>query len=438
MKNVIKKVFIFSAIFVFMIYGEKVDAAGISVTASNSVITKGESVKVTATFSSSSLTFLSEGTLICSGAGVNNKLELGSGQKMNEAATLSYSFSIKPTSSGTVTCSTSGAKMVEATDPNTWQDVSGSVTITVKEPVVVSKPTKEYSSNNYLKSLGIDGFDITPSFDKEVSEYSAEVPNGTEKVTIKAEKDNSYAKVSGDGEVSVTEGANKIEVKVTAENGNERVYVINVTVKELDPIEVTIDKKKYTIIRKEGVLEEIDNYEKSTVKIGNEDVLCYKNKVTKSVLVGIKDSDGKASYYVYNEKDNSYTKYNGIHIGNIYLSILDMPKDKIPSGYTKKVFEYENEKLTGYVSNASSSFYLIYGQNEITGKNGVYVFDKEEASLSRYNDDLAVVYKNKADSYFLCFLITLGVLAIFSITFAIILIKGKNNKHKIKHKKSLM
>lgn len=438
MKNVIKKVFIFSAIFVFMIYGEKVDAAGISVTASNSVITKGESVKVTATFSSSSLTFLSEGTLICSGAGVNNKLELGSGQKMNEAATLSYSFSIKPTSSGTVTCSTSGAKMVEATDPNTWQDVSGSVTITVKAPVVVSKPTKEYSSNNYLKSLGIDGFDITPSFDKEVSEYSAEVPNGTEKVTIKAEKDNSYAKVSGDGEVSVTEGANKIEVKVTAENGNERVYVINITVKELDPIEVTIDKKKYTIIRKEGVLEEIDNYEKSTVKIGNEDVLCYKNKVTKSVLVGIKDSDGKASYYVYNEKDNSYTKYNGIHIGNIYLSILDMPKDKIPSGYTKKVFEYENEKLTGYVSNASSSFYLIYGQNEITGKNGVYVFDKEEASLSRYNDDLVVVYKNKADSYFLYFLITLGVLAIFSITFAIILIKGKNNKHKIKHKKSLM
>lgn len=421
-----------------MIYGEKVDAAGISVTASNSVITKGESVKVTATFSSSSLTFLSEGTLICSGAGVNNKLELGSGQKMNEAATLSYSFSIKPTSSGTVTCSTSGAKMVEATDPNTWQDVSGSVTITVKAPVVVSKPTKEYSSNNYLKSLGIDGFDITPSFDKEVSEYSAEVPNGTEKVTIKTEKDNSYAKVSGDGEVSVTEGANKIEVKVTAENGNERVYVINVTVKELDPIEVTIDKKKYTIIRKEGVLEEIDNYEKSTVKIGNEDVLCYKNKVTKSILVGIKDSDGKASYYVYNEKDNSYTKYNGIHIGNIYLSILDMPKDKIPSGYTKKVFEYENEKLTGYVSNASSSFYLIYGQNEITGKNGVYVFDKEEASLSRYNDDLVVVYKNKADSYFLYFLITLGVLAIFSITFAIILIKGKNNKHKIKHKKSLM
>lgn len=436
MKNVIKKVFIFSAIFVFMIYGEKVDAAGISVTASNSVITKGESVKVIATFSSSSLTFLSEGTLNCSGAGVNNKFELGSGQKMNEAATLSYSFSIKPTSSGTVTCSTSGAKMVEATDPNTWQDVSGSVTITVKAPVVVSKPTKEYSSNNYLKSLGIDGFDITPSFDKEVSEYSIEVPNGTEKVTINAEKDNSYAKVSGDGEVSVTEGANKIEIKVTAENGNERVYVINVTVKELDPIEVTIDKKKYTIIRKEGILEEVDNYEKSTVKIGEEDVLCYRNKVTNTLLVGIKDSEGNASYYIYNEKDNSYTKYNGIHIGNIYLSILDMPRDKIPSGYTKKLFEYENNKITGYVSDVSSSFYLIYGQNELTGKKNIYVYDKEEASLSRYNDDVLKVYKDKADSYFLYFLITLGVLAICSITFAIILIRGKGNKYKIKHKKN--
>ena len=80
-------------------------------------------------------------------------------------------------------------------------------------------------------------------FNKDTNEYSIEVPNGTEKVNIKTSLEDTKAKVSGDGEVSVSEGTNKLEVKVTAENGNERVYIINVTVKELDPIEVTVDKK---------------------------------------------------------------------------------------------------------------------------------------------------------------------------------------------------
>lgn len=431
------KLLIFLGLFLFL--SSNVEASSVSISASKNTITKGESVTVTATVTAGSGIYTTEGTLTCSGAGVtgsSSRADMSFDDMDTKNTSKSFSLVIKPTSSGTVTCSTSSVILREIAVDKGYSLDNASITITVKEPVVVSKPTKEYSSNNYLKSLGIDGFDITPSFDKEVSEYSAMVPNGTEKVTINAEKDNSYAKVSGDGEVSVTEGVNKIEIKVTAENGNERVYVINVTVKELDPIEVTIDKKKYTIIRKEGVLEEVDNYEKSTVKIGGEDVLCYRNKVTNTLLVGIKDSEGNASYYIYNEKDNSYTKYNGIHIGNIYLSILDMPKDKIPSGYTKKLFEYENNKITGYVSDASSSFYLIYGQNELTGKKNVYVYDKEEASLSRYNDGVLKVYKDKADSYFLYFLITLGVLAICSITFAIILIRGKKNKYKIKHKKN--
>ncbi len=42
---------------------------------------------------------------------------------------------------------------------------------------------KTYSSNNYLKSLEIEGYTI--DFNKDTNEYSIEVPNGTEKVSIK-------------------------------------------------------------------------------------------------------------------------------------------------------------------------------------------------------------------------------------------------------------
>ncbi len=436
MKGIVNRIFIVGVIFVSLFWMGEVSAAGMSVSASSSSINKGESVRITATFTSDTKVYFTEGTLVCSGAGVNSKLELGSGEKMNDTATFPYSFSVKATSSGTITCSTSGAKMVEGSSPNEWTNVSGEVSVTVKEPVVIKKPTREYSSNNYLKSLGIEGYDITPSFDKETKEYSVEVPNGTEKVNIKVEKEDSSASVSGDGEVSVTEGANKIEVKVTAENGNERVYVINVTVKELDPIEVTIDKKKYTIIRKEGVIDPLDNYEKDSIKINDNDVLCYRNKVTNVVLVGLKDDSGNAAYYIYDEKKNTYTRYNGIKIGSLYLSILDIPKDKILDGYVKKSFEYEGKRIDGYVLD-NSDFYLLYAQNETTGKIGLYMYDRKEGTLQRFNDGTINLYKKKADRYFLYFLISIGVLAISIISFSIVLIKKKDNRYKIKNKNKL-
>ena len=429
--------YLFLRFICFVTFISSVNAAGVSVKSSSSSITKGSTVTITATVSSSSPIVSIEGNLSCSGAGVSGGTSLTFDDSSNSVYSKSFTHTVKATSSGTITCTVSGARITDMSSDD-WQSLGGSsVSVTVKEPTVIQKPTKEYSSNNNLKALEMEGYDLSPTFSKDTKEYNVDVPNGTEKVNIKAEKADSSASVKGDGEVSVTEGVNKIEIKVTAENGNERVYVINVTVKELDPIEVTIDKKKYNIIRKEGVIDPPENYEKDTIKINDNDVLCYRNKVTKVVLVGIKDESGNAAYYIYDEKKNTYTKYNGIKVGNLYLSVLDMPKDKIPDGYVKKTFEYDGKKIDGYVLN-NSDFYLIYAQNETTGKIGLYTYDRKEATIQRLNNDVVNGYKKKADNYFLYLLISIGVLAITIITFSIILIKKKDNRHKIKNKNKLM
>ena len=156
------------------------------------------------------------------------------------------------------------------------------------------------------------------------------------------------------------------------------------------------------------------------------------------MLVGIKDESGNAAYYIYDEKKNTYTKYNGIKVGNLYLSVLDMPKDMVPSDYVKKSFEYNGNKIDGYVlKNGNSNFYLIYAENEITGKKGLYIYDKLENTAQRFNDDLVDIYKKKADNYFLYFLISIIVLAITIITFSIILIRKKNGNTRMSHKKRL-
>lgn len=424
----------------FVVLSLSVDAASVSIKSSYTTITKGSSVKVTATISSDSPIVSIEGTLMCKGAGASSGVNMEFDDVSNSIYSKSYTTTVKGTSAGTITCSVTGARLTSMSS-DSWQNISDkSIKITVKEPEYI--PPKTYSSNNNLSNLQIDGYSLSPEFSNSVKEYSVEVPNGTEKVVINATKEDSTASVSGIGEVDVNEGVNKIELKVTAENGNVNTYVINVTVKELDPIEVTVDNKKHNIIRKEGILEVPENYEKSLIKIGEEDVLCYKNIVTNNILIGLKDEEGNNKYYSYDEKSNKYTLYKGYKIGGVNLSIIDMPGSELPNGYSKVTFDYNEEKLDGYqyieknVTYAAddtvkgSDFYLIYAVNELSGEKGLYVYDKFEKTVQRFDSSLVLAYQQKADNYFLYLLISLAVLAVTIISFAITLIKKSKHKHK--------
>lgn len=319
-------------------------------------------------------------------------------------------------------------------NPSTGGNNSGTTTNTT--------PTKKKSTNNYLSSLTIEGYTLDKEFKKDETEYSIMVENDVNKIKINAQLDDSSAKVTGIGEVEVKEGINKLEIKVTAENGSTRTYTLNVTVKELNPIEVTINKKKYTIIRKEGELEPPENYEKSSIKIGEEEVLCYINKNTKNIIIGLTDEKGVSKFYSYNKETKEYTLYNGYNIGGMNINILEMPEELIPKGYIKVSFNYNNNKLDGYQyikknqtyaaddKIKGSDFYLIYGINEKTGEKTLYVYDKLEGTIQRFNSDLVEAYNDENNKYFMYMLISLALLAVSIIALSIVLIKQKKNKTK--------
>ena len=88
----------------------------------------------------------------------------------------------------------------------------------------------EESNEKNLKSLTIDGdFELTPKFDKDVTEYSLSVDNSVETLKIDAKAVDDNAKVEITGNDKLLEGENTIEIKVTAEDGTVRTYKINVT-----------------------------------------------------------------------------------------------------------------------------------------------------------------------------------------------------------------
>ena len=231
--------------------------------------------------------------------------------------------------------------------------------ITINEKKVT--PKKEYSSNNYLKSLSVEDAELSPEFNKNTLEYKVELPAGTEKIKINASKEDSTATISGDGEQTVTEGNNKIIIKVIAENGNAKEYIINATVKELSPIEVTINNKKYTIIRKKEQLPKISStYEEATINIDENEVPALKSNITNYTLI-------KQAKITINEKkilaykcNNSYPIFVGMNIetGKVNLYSYDKEENTVQI-FNGNVTQQTNEDIYIYIITGLGSFLVF-------------------------------------------------------------------------------
>ena len=88
------------------------------------------------------------------------------------------------------------------------------------------------SSEARLRDLGLNPkqYDFK-GFKPDAYEYNIEVPNEAEKVYIYATTKDSNAKVkSGDGNIALNEGENKVEIVVVAEDGKtKKTYTLNIT-----------------------------------------------------------------------------------------------------------------------------------------------------------------------------------------------------------------
>lgn len=86
--------------------------------------------------------------------------------------------------------------------------------------------TEVKATNNYLKELSVEGYKITPNFDKQTINYELKNEVKTNSIVIKAEAYDEKATVNGIGEITLNDGENEIRIDVTAESGAVRTYYI--------------------------------------------------------------------------------------------------------------------------------------------------------------------------------------------------------------------
>lgn len=237
----------------------------------------------------------------------------------------------------------------------TWSRVTynGQTAYISSSYLTTEEPEEEKSNNKNLKSLAVDGYEITPEFSSDVTEYNLTVDVTVDALTVNAVAEDENAKVEITGNDNLLIGENTIEIKVTAEDETVRTYKINVTKGEkvgiqlselnvegytLDP-EFSSDIYEYTLNINDTSVTSINinaksNTENAVIEIaGNNGLKLGENLVT--ILVKSEDEQDIATYQIIvniQEKpqeqiiagidNNDLYLYGGIGLGVLVIIII--------------------------------------------------------------------------------------------------------------------
>ena len=351
---------------------------------------------------------------------------IGYMESVNGVTDKSYTYKFKALKKGTTKISIASNTVYSA------DEQLMNISTTSKNVRIMTQAELEasYSKDNNLKSLSVEGFEITPAFDKDVTEYSVVVPENTTEITINAEENDKSASVTGAGVQTVTPGTNTFSIVVRAENGSEKTYTLTVEVKDANPINVTIGDDNLTVVKIKEYLPVPNAYQETTVNINDFEIPAYTSELTGFTLVGLKDSSGNIELYIYNKEDNTYEIYNELKLSN--LTIYPMNTDKVLDGYKSGMITINDVEVKAFYVSDDARFAIIYGKNVETGEEGFYKYDKNDQTAIKYDDEMINVLNERLNLYTY---IIFGFIGLFILMFIILIcaLKGKK-KHKNKNK----
>ena len=121
------------------------------------------------------------------------------------------------------------------------QIVSGKGTEKVVEKDDKKSTNNAIKSDATLKSLEVKGFELKPSFNKNIHNYYLTVANNVTKLNISAIPNVSTSAVSISGSNNLKVGLNEVLVKVTSKNGTTSTYKIIVNRLDVNPTDAYLD-----------------------------------------------------------------------------------------------------------------------------------------------------------------------------------------------------
>ena len=404
MKTVINKIIpliiVLSLVMSFLTVS--VAAAGSSVAFSKNTLTVGETLTVTARFSTSSsdamyglegyITYDPKVLEWVSGDNCNMltagkvKIVMQSAGKTNLAETIRF----KSLKAGTSTISLENLVYVNANDEE--KSLSGCSAV-----VTVTNTSTQASSNTNLKGISTSSGTLTPKFNPDVTSYSVTIANDVEELWLSVSKGHDKQTYVVEGSRNMKVGLNKRVVVVTAENGAVKKYTVNITridsqgqqteppTEGDEPLndlsEVMVGDKQMYVVEDLTGAELPAGFKVIEYAFDGKTIPALSDNNYIILMLRLPDNSANGFYIYGNEGD--FTQLTTVTVGGQNFYIL--PTNEIPEGYSSvNDFTIGEVAIPAFKSDKAGlgDFALVYAKGP-GGYTGFYSYDTVDNTIQR-------------------------------------------------------
>ncbi len=258
------------------------------------------------------------------------------------------------------------------------------------------------SSNAFASSIKVSSGSLSPKFNKNTTNYNVVVANNVTKCDIYVTAEDAKSKVNIQGSASLSVGKNVRKVIITAQNGTQKTYTINITRSEEErvpdeppaeePIEVTnpleteIGGVKYIIATDLTGIPLFNGFTPVAAEFKSAEISVAVDPDGQVKVYYLQSVEG-GDYlpYFYREEYDMFERLQYLTQGSFNYILFD-----IPSGYSvPKDYYVTNLSVKGIDVNAytkkgekTKGFYYLYCYCD--GAYGFYRYDSLQDTLQRY------------------------------------------------------
>ncbi len=402
----LKRLFMFVLTFAMLTVSMKFDvqaAGGLSISASASEVSEGDSFTVTVKAASNY--FVSDVSLSVSGGSVVSglgKTSLDKGETATakikltgDTCTVSVSgvganYDTETEGAASASVSVKKKAVVQQKPSTSTQQKPSTSTSTQQKPSTSTqqKPQEDNrSKDNNLAAFSVSEGTMTPAFSSETTKYSVSLPGDVTKITLSAKANDSKASVKGTGEKELVVGHNTFTVTCTAENGSVKEYVVDIYVDETPIVNTTYGGNNLGVVRNQSEIAIPNSYEPTTMMLEGQEVQAYHSNLSQLTLVYMVNDAGEKNFYICDET-GVVSLYNPVTILGRNVILYDLTdEEQVRENMTYQELVIDGVTLYGWVYDAPeyTNYAHIPVMSEV-GEKVIYQYEKSENCLQLYKE----------------------------------------------------
>lgn len=304
---------------------------------------------------------------------------------------------------------------------------------------------RKCSRDTYLKNIAISKGTLSPVFQKDIKNYTVDVPSDVEVIDIVATKNNDKQTTSGDAKnIKLAYGENKITITVTSEAGDKGYYNIKINRKDdrsndtiLKSITLSAGKLKFEknkTLYKTKVLYEVEsikaeaiaNSEKAKVEIiGGDKLVVGENTIT--IKVTAEDEKTTTEYkIIVNRLKEGETLGDNAYIGSLKIKGYDIDFKKDKFSYTLKIDNEKSLDIDIVMEDENAKAARIIGNEKL--KNGSVI----KIITTSADGEVQETYEIKIEKSNMIFILLISIVSIALASLILFIFISKNKKKKDK------